>query len=297
MRCRNLLLMIAVVAASIGAVGLGAAAAPASKSRAARSLAARIERLIRKNLENTEIVAVGGGGFPVVRVVRGKAGPAALHGTDELVGFSGGRMAVHVLRGSPATAPSLLALPPAPGGRPGRGNIEMVSFASRLGGPVTVLRGAPPAPIAAIVPAVALGPDFGLFGAARGGDLDRVAFAVDGAESSHGADPGMWRAAFDGPQGPMQVSAVAAADSGGGDRFDATQNRLLGRAYLARLYRRYGNWSDAVCAYNWGPGNLDAWIARGRPAVGLPIEVERYRDRVLRDGGLAPEPGALLPTR
>ena len=85
----------------------------------------------------------------------------------------------------------------------------------------------------------------------------------------------------------MQVTAAAALDSGGGDRFDLITNRQLGRAYLARLYRRYGNWADAVAAYNWGPGNLDAWIARGRPAAGLPLSVEQYRDRVLRDGGMA----------
>ena len=54
----------------------------------------------------------------------------------------------------------------------------------------------------------------------------------------------------------------------------------------ARLYRRYGNWPDAVAAYNWGPGNLDEWIVAGRPSAGLPLEVERYRDRVLRDGGV-----------
>ena len=89
---------------------------------------------------------------------------------------------------------------------------------------------------------------------------------------------------FTAPQGPMQVSAAAASDVGGGDRFDLTQNRLLGRGYLALLFRRYGNWPDTVAAYNWGPGNMDGWIAAGRPATGFPVEVERYRDRVLRDG-------------
>ena len=61
--------------------------------------------------------------------------------------------------------------------------------------------------------------------------LDRVAYAVDGAESSHGADLTMWRPDPSGPQGPMQVSEPAAADVGGGDRFDSTQNRAIGRAY------------------------------------------------------------------
>ncbi len=80
----------------------------------------------------------------------------------------------------------------------------------------------------------------------------------------------------------MQVSAAAAIDLGGGDRFDLTQNRLLGRAYLARLYRRYGNWPDAVAAYNWGPGNLDAWIATGTAGRGIAA-----RSRALSRPGAA----------
>src|SRR6266851_1475440 len=73
--------------------------------------------------------------------------------------------------------------------------------------------------------------------------LDRVASAVDGAESSHGKDIGMWRPDPSGPQGPMQVSEAAATDVGGGNRFDLTQNRAIGRAYLAQLYGRYRNWT------------------------------------------------------
>jgi hypothetical protein len=116
--------------------------------------------------------------------------------------------------------------------------------------------------------------------------LDQVAHAVDGAESSHGNDQRMWRPEPDGPQGPMQVSAAAAADAGGGDRFDLTENRALGRAYLARLYRRYGSWTDAIAAYNWGPGHLDGWIGGGRPVDKFPPAVARYRNRVLVTSGL-----------
>src|SRR5204862_182736 len=81
-----------------------------------------------------------------------------------------------------------------------------------------------------------------------GGDLDRIAFAVDGVESDHGQNPLMWRPTRDGPQGPMQVSLKAALDVGGGNRFDLRENRLLGRAYLAQMFQRYGNWSDALAA-------------------------------------------------
>jgi Transglycosylase SLT domain len=116
--------------------------------------------------------------------------------------------------------------------------------------------------------------------------LDRVAFAVDGAESSHGADEGMWRADPIGPQGPMQVSLAAAIDVGGGDRFDTEQNRAMGRAYLALLYHRYGDWPDAIAAYNWGIGNLESWVRAGRPANGSVAGVASYLGRILHDSGV-----------
>jgi hypothetical protein len=105
----------------------------------------------------------------------------------------------------------------------------------------------------------------------------------------------MWRPDPAGPQGPMQVSLAAALDVGGGDRFDIARNRALGRAYLAHLYRYYGNWADAVMAYDWGPARVDRWIAGGRPADRLPLVVERYRDRVLGAAALAPERAGIGP--
>jgi hypothetical protein len=116
--------------------------------------------------------------------------------------------------------------------------------------------------------------------------LDRVAFAVDGAESSHGTDKSMWGPDQSGPQGPMQVSEAAALDVGGGDRFDLAQNRALGREYLAWLYRRYKNWPDAIAAYNWGMGKVDSWVKAGRPAEKLLTGVAAYMTRVLHDSGL-----------
>jgi hypothetical protein len=123
-------------------------------------------------------------------------------------------------------------------------------------------------------------------GHAAATELDRIVYAVDGAESSHGKDTSMWRARFDGPQGPMQVSETAAIDVGGGNRFDIAQNRAIGRAYLDLLYRRYGNWTDAVSAYNWGMGNLDHWIKGGRQSERLVPAVAVYLHRVLRDSGM-----------
>lgn len=125
--------------------------------------------------------------------------------------------------------------------------------------------------------------------------LDRIAFAVDGAESSHGADLRMWRAEPEGPQGPMQISADAATDVGGGDRFDPFENRELGRAYLAHLFRHYANWPDAVAAYNWGSGHMDAWIGAGRPIDKFPLAVWLYRIRVLSGSSPLAAFGASVP--
>lgn len=121
-------------------------------------------------------------------------------------------------------------------------------------------------------------------------ELDRVTYAVEGVESSHGSNPLMWRRDLAGPQGPMQVSEKAAIDVGGGNRFDVAQNHAIGRAYLALLYRRYGNWPEAISAYNWGLGHLDSWIRAGRSPEKLIKGVSAYLGRVLRDSGIC-EPG------
>ncbi len=267
--------MIAGVVAWPILIGPAAAAQTSSKARP-RNVSALVENLIRRNAKNVEIVTFADRRLPPVKIVRGRSVPPGKPETTEIVTFANPRRRpVHVVRGRSQASTVK------PGGAryaTGR-NIELVTFADPREQPVTVLRGS-----------VFDAPDIGLFGPASTIDLDRVAFAVDGAESSHGADPRMWRPEPDGPQGPMQVSAAAATDSGGGDRFDLTQNRVLGRAYLARLYRRYGNWPDAIAAYNWGPGNFDSWVDGGRPPDGLPFEVERYRDRVLHDVGVAQAP-------
>ncbi len=132
------------------------------------------------------------------------------------------------------------------------------------------------------------------FFSGRAPGLDRIAAAIDAAESNYGTNPRMMRADFEGPQGPMQISAIAAADIGGGNRFDLRENLVLGRAYLAYMQRRYGNWADAIAAYNWGPGHMDAWLHEGRHTDRLPAEVARYTGQVLlasaRPSGQLPDP-------
>ena len=257
-----------------------APAAEASSKKAAATTEI-IQQMIKKKAGNVQLVTFPDTGWGPVKVVRGKAPAKSSDArkpelekaeTAETVMFDDWRhSSVRVIRGESDRTVMVPGQPRASGT-----NLEVVSFADPRERPVSILRGSGSHP-----------PDFDLFGPASVADLDRVAFAVDGAESSHGADLRMWRNAPNGPQGPMQVTSAAAIDVGGGDRFDVGENRALGRAYLARMFRRYGNWPDAIAAYNWGPSSLDAWIAAGRGTDSFPLEVERYRDRVLRDAALA----------
>ena len=261
-----------------------------ASSKKAAAPTEMIQQTIKKKARSVQLVTFPDTGWSPVKVVRGQASAKSNGAREpdlekaeaaETVTFDDSRhSSVRVIRGETDRAMMVPGQPPRTGGM----NLQVVSFADPRERPVSILRGSGSHP-----------PDFDLFGPASVADLDRVAFAVDGAESSHGTDLRMWRIEPNGPQGPMQVTSAAAIDVGGGDRFDVSGNRALGRAYLARMFRRYGNWPDAIAAYNWGPGSLDAWIAGGRAADRLPLEVERYRDRVLRDAALA-QTGATMWT-
>jgi Transglycosylase SLT domain len=251
-------------------------------SRPAPQIAAEaVKQLIEKTAGSTQRITFPDTGWTPVKVMRGSSpvkGKITQEPEEEkaeiaeIVTFGDlPARPVRVIRGE---ADRVTAMPDSP--RPTHAmSLQLVTFVDSQDRPVSILRGS-----------ALRGTDTELFGPASFADLDRVAFAVDGAESSHGADLGMWRPEPSGPQGPMQITAAAAIDVGGGDRYDLAENRVMGRSYLARMYRRYGNWPDAVAAYNWGPGNLDSWISAGRAASKFPPQVEHYRDRVLDDAAL-----------
>ena len=240
------------------------------KPRHVRKDPPHVTELLGRPGNKVEIVTFDGGRWAPIKIVRGNGGGGKPDRVETVTFANPAIGSVQIIRGASAL--------PMPGpGDPARGtdgNVETVTFSDPHDHAVTVIRGL-----------AFRGPDIGLFGPASRADLDRIAFAVDGIESNHGSDPRMWRPEIEAPQGPMQVSLAAVTDLGGGDRFDLMQNRRLGRAYLALMFRRYGNWPDAVAAYNWGPGNLDWWIASGRAPEKLPLSVERYRNRVFYEVG------------
>ncbi len=51
--------------------------------------------------------------------------------------------------------------------------------------------------------------------------------------------------------------------------------------YLSNLYKKYGSWSKAIAAYNWGPGNMDKFL-RGDIAA-MPKETRDYIKGVVGD--------------
>jgi hypothetical protein len=272
----------ASVCVCAGAVLWSACAAEAASGAKPQITIETVKQAIEGKTGTVQLVTFPDTGWDAVKMVRGgspgrdKTGqqPAAEKvETAEIVTFADPQSSpVRVLRGDSERGSAMSRQV-----RPAAMTMQVVAFANLRDRPVSILRGAGLPPTT----------ETELFSPASAADLDRVAFAVDGAESSHGADLRMWRTEPDGPQGPMQVSAAAAFDVGGGDRFDLAQNRALGRAYLAQMYRRYGNWQDAIAAYNWGPGNLDAWIGGGRAADKLPLAVEHYRNHVLREAVLS----------
>jgi soluble lytic murein transglycosylase-like protein len=51
--------------------------------------------------------------------------------------------------------------------------------------------------------------------------------------------------------------------------------------YLAQLYRRFGNWTEALASYNWGQGNVSR-----KGIAAAPTETRNYFSQILADLGL-----------
>ena len=68
----------------------------------------------------------------------------------------------------------------------------------------------------------------------------------------------------------------------GVDPTDPVASIYYAAAYLYRLNQKYGNWSDALAAYNWGPKNLDQ-----NGFVNAPPETRKYVSQIAYDVGVA----------
>ena len=165
--------------------GYTAEASPRSKTRATVITGKQVEK---QKPASVQLLTFPNTEWSPVKIVRGgtnakdaaaESEPSEKQAAAEIVSFADpNTKPVRVLRGDGEHSAAAGRSPLATGM-----HSELVAFADPRFRPVTVLRG-PSTP--------SLSPAIGLFGPAREADLDRVAFAVEGAESSHGTDPRMW---------------------------------------------------------------------------------------------------------
>jgi Transglycosylase SLT domain len=86
-------------------------------------------------------------------------------------------------------------------------------------------------------------------------------------------------------KGSMQVMDATATDPGfgvtpahltGDKDHDKAELARVGKDYHAALVKHYGDDTLGTAAYNWGPKNLDKWIASGADISKLPPDVKDY---------------------
>lgn len=91
-----------------------------------------------------------------------------------------------------------------------------------------------------------------------------------------------------GAKGPYQLMDDTAKRFGVQNPFDEVAARKGASDYLNQLHRHYkGDMRSTLMAYNWGEGNLDAWLKTGRGLKGqaMPAETQQYADKVMRNMG------------
>ncbi len=85
-----------------------------------------------------------------------------------------------------------------------------------------------------------------------------------------------------GAQGLMQLMPATAAAMGVTDPLDPEQNRAGGTRYINSMFARYDDDPElALMAFNWGPGNVDRWLSKGRPPKTVPKETRAYVAKLL----------------
>jgi soluble lytic murein transglycosylase-like protein len=126
--------------------------------------------------------------------------------------------------------------------------------------------------------------------------------SIEAAAVSAGVDPGIALAVAQVESGGNQAAVSSAGAIGvfqllaatavglGVNPNDLNGNISGGIAYLGQMMSQFGNWQDALAAYNWGPGNVQNVINAGGGFANYPASVQAYVNNVLSlsqsyDGG------------
>jgi soluble lytic murein transglycosylase-like protein len=100
-----------------------------------------------------------------------------------------------------------------------------------------------------------------------------------------------------GAKSDMQVMDGTNRDPGFGvtpaQNASLEERSRVGKDYLRAMQKQFGNDTDALVAYNWGPGRAQQWIAAGRDPAQLPDETRNYVQQVLAlaGGQVGAQPG------
>lgn len=63
---------------------------------------------------------------------------------------------------------------------------------------------------------------------------------------------------------------------------DAVKSQIIAAGvYVKQQYTRFGDWAEALAAYNYGPGNEEKYLEHR--IAGLPIETQNYVSEILAD--------------
>lgn len=89
-----------------------------------------------------------------------------------------------------------------------------------------------------------------------------------------------------GARGLMQIMPATAKDPGFGvkpmQNDTPAENLRVGQDYTDALLKKYQDPSLALMAYNWGPGNVDKWVASGKDPAAVPAETQAYVQNVMQ---------------
>jgi soluble lytic murein transglycosylase-like protein len=87
-----------------------------------------------------------------------------------------------------------------------------------------------------------------------------------------------------GAQGLLQIMPANDASLGITNPLDPTQSAAGGAQLLSQYYQQFGNWSDALEAYNEGPAALQSQIA-----AGVTPTSAGYASSILSSAGISPD--------